>query len=330
MPPVVNYPFPLTFISADWGKRKKKRSVHVATVTAPGNAEIAPGGDPEDGWSLKELLTLAASKRGSVLIGVDLALGVPKRYWQAVTMLRKHRALHFVDWLRKRDDHFFEPGKAGGEWSPQQPFFHVPKGRRRRTEAQLHGGFLRTLDWLTAANPIWALSGIPGSVGSGTAAFWRELRDVLVDRGAPGAVPFVVWPFEAVNEIVPFIGAQIVVAETYPRLAYAAALNERLCPVPRRLGIPKTKEDKRDRVARRFKELDWVKGHLGSYDEEFSGDEDRFDSFLTAAAVVRCVLEGKSIVSPEWIDGQAEGAMLLAGPVDPCPSEETFAKWLER
>ena len=326
----MNYALPLTFISADWGKSEKKRSVHIATVTGPGKAEIAAGSPPKNGWSLEGLLALATSMRGPVLIGVDLALGVPERYWQVVTMLRKHRALHFVDWLRKRDDHFFQPGKPGGEWSPQQPFFHVPKGCRRQTEAQLHGGFLRTLDWLTAANPIWALSGIPGSVGSGTAAFWRELRDVLVNRGTPGAVPFVVWPFEVASEIVPFIGTQIVVAETYPRLAYAAALNERLYPAPRRLGIPKTKRDQRDRVARKFKRLDWVTEHLDSYDEEFSEDEDRFDSFLTAAAVVRCVLEGVLIVSPEWIDGQAEGAMLLAGPVDPCPSEEAFSKWPEQ
>lgn len=330
MPPVVNYPRPLTFVSADWGKSKEKRSVHVATVTASGKADIAHKRAPKSGWSFGELLTLAASKCGSVLIGVDLALGVPERYWQAVTMLRKHRALHFVDWLRERGDDFFEPGKAGGEWSPQQPFFHVPKGGRRRTEAQLRGGFLRTLDWLTAANPIWALSGIPGSVGSGTVAFWRGLRDALRDRGTPGAVPFVVWPFEVVNEMVPFIDTQIVVAETYPRLAYAAALNEGLCPAPRRLGIPKTKDDKRYAVAQRFKKLNWVNEHLGSYDDDFRRDEDRFDSFLTAAAVVRCVLEGKPIVSPEWVECQAEGSMLLAGPVDPCPSEQKFPQWLDQ
>ena len=333
MPPVVNYPFPLTFISADWGKPERKRSVHVTTVYSGERTAIEHKRCPA--WSLPRLLELAKERtketRGPALIGVDLALGVPDGYWQEVTALEP--STHFVEWLQERSCEFFKfqepkvPADAKN-WNVDRPFFRVPhgKGGRRRFEARLPGGFRRRIDRLTAANPIWATD-IPGSVGSGTAAFWKELRDALRDRGAPRTKPFVVWPFEAIHETSPFFGTQIVIAETYPRLAYAAALKERDLPAPHRLRIPKTKKEARNAVAQIFKELNWVSEHLGSYDEQFSCDEDRFDSFLTAAAVVRCVVEGQPIVSPEWIKCRAEGTMLLAGPVDPCPSEQTFAKW---
>ena len=45
-------------------------------------------------------------------------------------------------------------------------------------------------------------------------------------------------------------------------------------------------------------------------------NEDDFDAHLTAAAVLRCVLEGTPLTRSEWIDAEAEGSMLLAGPVD--------------
>lgn len=46
-------------------------------------------------------------------------------------------------------------------------------------------------------------------------------------------------------------------------------------------------------------------------------DEDAFDSHLTGAAVLRCTIEGTALCERRWIDRVAEGAMLLAGPVDP-------------
>ena len=45
-------------------------------------------------------------------------------------------------------------------------------------------------------------------------------------------------------------------------------------------------------------------------------NEDDFDAHLTAAAILRCVLEGTPVTRSEWIDAEAEGSMLLAGPVD--------------
>ena len=47
------------------------------------------------------------------------------------------------------------------------------------------------------------------------------------------------------------------------------------------------------------------------------GDEDAFDAHFTAATVLRCLLEGKRITHPRWIEAEAEGSMLIAGVVDP-------------
>ena len=44
-------------------------------------------------------------------------------------------------------------------------------------------------------------------------------------------------------------------------------------------------------------------------------NEDDFDAHLTAAAILRCVLEGTPVTRSEWIDAEAEGSMLLAGPL---------------
>ncbi len=53
------------------------------------------------------------------------------------------------------------------------------------------------------------------------------------------------------------------------------------------------------------------------------GDEDAFDAHFTAAAVLRCLLEGKRITHPRWIEAEAEGSMLIAGVVDPYQKGES-------
>ena len=104
-------------------------------------------------------------------------------------------------------------------------------------------------------------------------------------------------------------------AETYPKLAYAAALAELL---PARLTpVAKTKREERERFCDRLEKAAWVREHgvcLGDLGPARAND-DAFDSHVTAAAVLRCVLEDRELCAPEWIDNEAEGAMLLAGPV---------------
>ena len=62
----------------------------------------------------------------------------------------------------------------------------------------LPGGFLREIDRRTGAKPIFAVSGIPGTVRSGIRALWRELAPLLREER-----DFSVWPFEEDLRIFP-------------------------------------------------------------------------------------------------------------------------------
>ena len=56
--------FPTTFVSADWSKDERKRSVHVADLRG---RRIRQEGA---GWSLNTMLALARKRDGPVLAGV--------------------------------------------------------------------------------------------------------------------------------------------------------------------------------------------------------------------------------------------------------------------
>ena len=304
------------FISADWSKDARKRSVHVARLRT---RCVRPAEDTA--WNLKKLLQLARELKeevGSVLLGMDLALGVPAGYWR---MVRRGTAggrppRHFLDWLAGLDPEsdFFREVRSPEDWHPGRPFFTVQKGKGGKTAftRKVEGNMLRRIDAATGANPLFAVSGIPGTVGSATRALWKELIPLLKKRERD----FAVWPFEgALPELLS--DRRIVLAETYPGLAYAAAVDERL---PARLmPVAKTNPDAREHFCDRLEKATWVWKHgvclgdLGPARE----DDDVFDSHVTAAAVLRCLLEGRQLCAPEWIDTEAEGAMLLAGPVDP-------------
>ena len=92
---------PAYVVSADWSKHARKRSVYIADLQqrrirrAEGHA-----------WHLASLLTLATdlARHGSVLVGIDLALGVPRDYWRRVRDGRRRRQpVTFLDWLCELD-----------------------------------------------------------------------------------------------------------------------------------------------------------------------------------------------------------------------------------
>ena len=74
---------PAFFVSADWSKYETKRSVYVADLKERRIRSKRPEGARE--WNLKSLLVLARelSARGSVLVGIDLALGVSREQGRA-------------------------------------------------------------------------------------------------------------------------------------------------------------------------------------------------------------------------------------------------------
>ena len=214
--------FPAFFVSADWGKNAGKRSVHVADL--PGRRIWR---EEYSGWTLTTLLKLAGklARRGSVLVGIDAALGVPAGYWGAVQAQdrgMRAKPADFIHWLSRLDSvqGFFEPVGDPAAWRVDRPFFRVPgrKGGLSDFTSKVDDGLRRPIDRLTGAKPLFAVSGIPGTVGWGTISLWQELIPLLqADR------EFAVWPFE--GELPQLLSRRrIVLAESYPGLAYAAAL----------------------------------------------------------------------------------------------------------
>ena len=312
-----------SFISADWSKDPKKRSVWVADMAARRLWKPDPG---PPGWSLETVLGLARSLRsaGPVLIGIDAALGLPADYWRlAVERSPSLRSGTFVDWLQRLapGDGFFDTVEDPARWDAERPWFAVQKGPGGLGSFKSKGeaGLLRRIDKATGAKPLFAVSGIPGTVGSGTRELWKELIPLLV-----GKRDFAMWPFEGELSAV-LDEHDVVLAETYPGLAYAAALADGLPAA--RMKIAKTRRSARDDACDRLARAVWITDHgvkLGDLDAARRNDDD-FDACLTAAALLRCVREQRELADSKWIDTKVEGSMLLAGPVDPA-----LAAWRAR
>ena len=303
---------PAYVVSADWSKHAHKRSVYIIDLQQRRIRRAE-----SHAWNLESLLTLAKNLacNGSVLVGIDLALGVSRDYWRRVRDGRRRRQpVTFIDWLRELDptSGFFQTTYDPSRWRVERPWFAVPPGHGglRSFTAQAGDGFRRRIDHATQAKPLFAVSGIPGTVGSGTRDFWKALIPVLT-----GKRDFAVWPFE--GELPDLFATRgIVLAETYPALAYAAALATDL--PTHRVRVAKTQQTTRDRVCGHLEQMPWVVANgvdLGDLGPTRTNEDD-FDAHLTAAAVLRCVLEGTPLTRSEWIDAEAEGSMLLAGPVD--------------
>ena len=302
------------FISADWSKNPSKRSVY---LSSPGTRQIEPVHPLREFWNLEDLLDQAAKLQHSapVLIGVDVVLGVSAGYWKRVNEDRNVPYENFLDWLRDMgpSDEFFGTIRDPKDWTRFTPWFAVQKGEGglRKFTRHVEDGMMRRIDAATGAKPVFAVSGIPGTVGSGTRAFWRELAPRL-----SGDRDFAIWPFDGSLPRL-LAGHDIVLAETYPRLAYAAALHPEL---PAKLiAIPKSRFETRKRACTRLQQMDWVANNrvkLCCVDGAVACADD-FDALLTAAGVLRCQLEGRLLAEDNWIDPKAEGSMLLAGPVDP-------------
>ena len=303
------------FLSADWSKRPDKRSVYLADCRERRvrRCEPPPGSD----WDLDALLCRAhdLAQDGPVLVGVDVVLGVPKGYWAPMRdQQRRRRPETFVDWLQGLDPsgEFFETVDEPDQWCVDRPWFKVAKGigGRTRFTSQVEGGMRRDIDVATGGNPLFAVAGMPGTVGAGTRKVWKELIPRLA-----GDREFEIWPFEgSLNCLLD--RHRVVLCETYPRLAYAAALADEL-PTKRIRGA-KTKSEWRNVKCDLLQQARWVRENevdLGELGPLRKNDDD-FDAHFTAAAVLRCVCEERPLAHPIWIDQEAEGSMLLTGVVD--------------
>ena len=291
----------------------------------PHPARQAPWQGP---FTLQSLVDAASaySGEGSVLVGVDAPLGAPRSLLAATHQdLGLPPTATFVDWVTKAAawPNFFSRAVEGEPWSPLRPFFRVAPGadaRNRMFRAMRERGVepLRDVDKVTAAKSLFILSGIPGSVGSSVADLWPALSGMLANR--PGGVRW--WPFDQAQ---PETGAAgVVLAEIYPRALYASALAAEPPPLRARLSIAKGDPECRRAAIESLLAQDWVR----QYDVRFEDaepetiTEDSFDALLSAAGLLRCVLDGTPL---GWSGSDAfEGGILGLDSLNLSLPERTF------
>jgi 8-oxo-dGTP diphosphatase len=298
-------------IIADWAKNPGKRAVYMARPS-PGRM-IQRHEPPPQGWSLDRLVQLALrlrDERGTaVLIGIDAVLGLPTAF------ARVAGCSGFVDalsWLESSGG-LREEAESAATWRPERPFFRVPAGPGGLTAFYDAAGgssaMLRQIELRTGAKSVFVLSGIPGSVGSGSRALWQELAP-MVDRAGR---ELRLWPFEgSVAELTS--QSSLILAEVYPRAAYAVALASELPTLLRPLA--KAKPAAREAALGELEAVGWLRASgVELRDLEAARrDEDEFDALLTAAALLRLVTEGRPL-SCERVDPAVEGGILGTGGV---------------
>ena len=308
-------------VCADWSKDSARRAAYVADVPARIVRRVGDGP-----FGLQSLLTAAAKHSGEVLVAVDAPLGAPRSL-----LVTTHRVFGvpatatFIEWLRKAAawPDFFTRARDGEAWSPFRPFFRLSGGagsltsrfaemRDRGVEA------FRTVDDKTGAKSPFILSGIPGSVGSSVADLWPALAGILGNN--PGSVR--VWPFDQPE---PESGAPgVVLAEMYPRALYAVALSEEAPSAPARMKLAKSEAKCRHAAIARLVAQPWVREAGVRFEdaEPETMTEDSFDALVSAAALLRCALDGKPL---GWSGADAfEGGILALENLDLTVPETIF------
>lgn len=310
----------LVILGADWSVRLGKRAVHAAIPGAGWAIERLP--PPTAEWDLEALLAaaraLGARHHAPVLVAIDAVLGLPNAFvrgagdagfFDAVSRIHRGGGLDTI-----------RPDPA--QWQPGAPFFRVAPGAgglgRFVAAAGGRSAVLRQIELRTGAKTVFAVSGIPGTVGAGSRALWGELalhREARVEGSAEsGARPFAVWPFD--GDLADRLASpgQVVLAETYPRLAAAIALARALPVLPR--SVAKTQRGVRAHALTRLLGLEWTRAAKLRVAEGARAaalaSEDDFDALVTAAALVRLVDEERAL-SCELVDPIAEGGILGTG-----------------
>lgn len=283
---------------ADWsGRPGRGREVYVARLSSREVRRVAP---PEEGWTVATVLAAArAEGSGNVLVGFDAPIGLPRSLARALEVPTDASFLYWLDATESASP-FFEPVAQASEWRPHRPFFRVPAGpgerRKFETAAARHGVELfRQVDRAVGGKCPFIVSGIPGAVGLAAIDLWRG----LIDARRTAACPHV-WPFENFESP----QHRLLVGEVYPRLARAIAT-----------GSAST-ASKGDRAARvdalaALASAAWVRDLGVDVGDRSAAEasEDALDALLSAAALLRLVLEGRPLSTAT---DSLEGAVLLS------------------
>lgn len=302
------------YICADWSKERKKRTAFLADPLMRHIRKLPNEPTLTFSGMLDVATTFAAN--GSVILGFDVPIGVPCSF-----LYGQHNTFGAITFRELLESHgasaaFFQQTLTPIEWSPKKPFFAVPKGQGALsafTEAAQRFGvdLYRKIEKLTGGKSLFITHGIPGSVGSSVCALWPEIAEAIHRHQR-----FSMWPFDGtIEELTSAAG--VVVGEIYPRAAYATSLLDG-SPLQRpQISVAKTSASVRKAAVAQLRNSQWMLEHSVAIEniEEAEQSEDDFDALMTAAALLRCDLEG---VPLHGVDSnpEIEGGMLATGSVN--------------
>lgn len=311
---------PEQVLVADWSKDVIKRVTYRIDVAQSCVTRLTP---PAGGWTINGLVDMASELGGSVLVLIDVAIGLPLSLFNAMRDLARTDIGHFLNLLRAQ-----LPGEWLGDvrchknWDVRTPYIHVPKGvgslfNFKDKAAKLGVCLHRAIDIETGGRSPLILSGIPGTVGSGS-------RDVIRGLGNLDAKKAAVWPFDGPLAVL-LASGRVVLAEIYPRALYGHALLDAPSGERCLVSLGKTKGEIRNAAVVRLQRLQWHRVHNVELDgkliQRACDDEDDFDAYLSALGILRLLLENVSLEDGSMrsrkceqgrplLDSIAEGGML--------------------
>jgi hypothetical protein len=292
--------------AADWARDEGNRvcarvDVDKRTVTFVDNMRLTFA-------SLLDLVRRESTGRS--LLSFDLAIGIPAE----LRFSDGEPTNSFLDWIKHHSNNndFWRETKDSEIWSTSKPFISVPAGNGALTKFTDKAGcnLKRSFDKQFQGKSPLIVSGIPGTVGSATRSFWRELVEFL---GAER--DFSIWPFEGSFEDISEM-SQIVVCENYPAISYTGVF-AREFPSPR-IRINKTIKESRIEAIESLDNIEWLQRcevRLPNL-ECCIESEDYFDALMVGLAKLRCVLEAPHLLEESRENKLLEGDIVCSGVID--------------
>ncbi len=298
-------------LCADWGKEVQKRRCCVVDIQ---KREFRMLDEPT--LTFGRLLEIGREYAGyqqaqqaqQILISLDLAIGVPSKVLQDANASSRSKPLNFLDWIasKKLDSEFWNETNIAADWSPDRPFISVPGGEGELGKFHTVAGhnLKRQVDNTYGGKSPFIVNGIPGTVGSGTRCFWRELHPHL-----QGKRDFGLWPFDGTLESL-FSEYRLVVSENYPAVSYTSVFADSL--PSKQLLLSKTRLNVRKAAIEKLSSLKWIKdARICLPDlEGCVRSEDCFDALMAALSQFRLISANFGIADEQTADPVAEGGIL--------------------
>ena len=288
-------------LCADWGKEPGKRRVWEIRA----NTNILRPATERCDTSLNCIVQYGKKLDGPVLLGIDAAIGAPAHVVERFRQGENKPQANFFEWIQWLFIHGQPdmPVSLPEDWSYARPFISIPPGKGSKKAFPDNGIKLnRDSEAGLGANSSMIVSGIPGTVGSGSRELWRELTSLENNQKREG---FSIWPYDgSLNQLL--VNQSVVLAEIYPKACYGIALSDSL--PTKVLGISKTKSASRAIAIKKLEGKAFHGLEIGCIENCYSSEDD-FDAMISAVALYR-LFNNKEDFMPNHSLHPAEGAIL--------------------